>query len=88
MLGQSMSDVTQAMKHARLNPLRGEVLEVLLQVLGYRPSIFHSSDVLARAHTSGARQDGWPSKGCTARSGAEGTQDLSETHPERLHHPP
>lgn len=85
MLGQTMNDATQTMKHIRLNPLHGEVSEVLLQVLGYRLSIFCLSDMLACAHTSGARQDGWPGKGCTAQAGAEGARDLSETHPQQLH---
>ena len=87
-----MSDAEQTTKHARLKPLRGEMSEVLLP----GSSIFHLPNVLGQAHTllvderttvTGARQDGWPGKGCTARAGAEGARDLSETHPEQLHIP-
>lgn len=56
-LGHSMCDAAQAVKHSRSN-LHGEVLEVLLQVLGCRLSILGSSSVLVvvGASNPGAEQ--------------------------------
>lgn len=79
-----MSHATRTMKHARLKTTaRGGI-----GGLATGSSIFHLPNVLGCARTLlmdvrttavGARQDGWPAEGCTARGeGAKGARDLSE----------